>query len=74
MNERIGLLELGLFLFNELEQLVKGLYDFEYKKRWSQIVTRDDAFVLVLRAFDHGCNELARLTRTLRELRQPQAT
>jgi NAD(P)H-dependent FMN reductase len=54
--EFVDLLEVDLPIFNEPNEPAERDYTFEYTKRWSESVSRADAFVFVVPEYNHSFN------------------
>jgi len=54
--EIVDLAEVGLPLYDEPNHPRLGEYVHEHTKRWSEIVRRGDAFVMVCPEYNHGIN------------------
>ena len=54
--ELVDLADVDLPLFDEAEHPLFENYAHDHTKRWSQIVTRADAFVWVVPEYNHGYN------------------
>lgn len=54
--ELTELADLDLPLFDEPQHPRLGQYEHEHTRRWSEIVSRSDAFVFVIPEYNHGLN------------------
>lgn len=54
--ELVDLAEVNLPIFNEPQQPVRKLYEFDYTKRWSETIDRADALVFVIPEYNHSFN------------------
>jgi NAD(P)H-dependent FMN reductase len=54
--ELVDLMVVNLPLFDEPHQPIRQQYIHEHTKRWSETISRADAFVLIIPEYNHGMN------------------
>ncbi len=54
--ELVDLAQVNLPLLDEPHQAVKRMYEHEHTRRWSETVSRADAFAFVTPEYNHGVN------------------